>query len=96
MKRNTFLLLLAALCVLAATSLLYSSAIQAAPNKELIITDNVVIYQPAKPRKVHVDWYMSTISLVNDIKKYSSQGYVIKTLTSGGGGKDFVLVMELY
>lgn len=91
MKRSVVLFAIALLFYTMAV-IVYSNI----PEAEAAMPSETVVYQPAKPRKVHVDWYMSTISLVNDIKKYSSQGYVIKTLTSGGGGKDFVLVMELY
>lgn len=66
------------------------------PEAKAAMPVEITVYQPAKPRAVYVDWYISTVSLTNDIKKYSSKGYVVKTLTSGGGGKDFILIMELY
>lgn len=60
-------------------------------------TVSVMTVKPAKPVEVFTDWYAISSSLTSDIKKYHKMGYVVKTVTSGGGeGSKYILVMEKY
>lgn len=57
-------------------------------------TENLFVVKPATPKAVFVDWYRLQTSAVDDIKKYTKEGYVLKEMV---GSKDiFIVVMEKY
>jgi hypothetical protein len=61
------------------------------------VVSSSIITTPAKPKEVFTDWYGISSSLTSDIKRYHAKGFIVKTVTSGGGeGSKYILVMEKY